>query len=161
MPIRMRLFAAGAAVLFLEVVVLTPLAILTNLPAQFGGVGTDAGAEFIARGTAISAPLLPLLALAALVVLLLLRGERWAIALGAVGIGLLGGLFIIGALGEALSEGTREVSRSVLVASGVGVGAIGAGMLALAIASLRELRGKGSSAPAPAPRWRELVRTHR
>ena len=47
-----------------------------NLPAQFGGLGTDAGEEFLTRGTAISAPLLPVV-LMLLVVLLASRRDRW------------------------------------------------------------------------------------
>ena len=50
-------------------VIATVVAVALNLPAQFGGVGTDAGDEFLSRGTAISAPLLPVV----LMVLIVLR----------------------------------------------------------------------------------------
>jgi len=50
-------------------VVATVVAVLVNWPSPFGGVGTDAGAELVTRGTAISAPLLPLVLLVLVVLL--------------------------------------------------------------------------------------------
>lgn len=44
-------------------VVAAVVAITVNWPAQFGQVGTDAGAEFVRSATAISAPLIPVAAL--------------------------------------------------------------------------------------------------
>ncbi len=132
---RRRLVAACLGVLVLELVA-TAVAVACNLPAQFGGAGTDAAAEFATRGTAISPPLAPLAALA-LAAALLARGGRPATA-GALLTGLLGVVFAIGALGEAVAEPTAEVPRAVLVCSGaVGV-AVAAALLGTAVAALRE-----------------------
>ncbi len=62
----LRSFAAGLLVLN---VIATVVAIVVNLPSQFGIVGTDARAEFLTSGTAISLPLIPVLSLVAVVVL--------------------------------------------------------------------------------------------
>ena len=97
--------------------VATVVAIVANLPSQFGGVGTDAGREFLSRGTAISAPLVPMIVLAASIVLLR-RTDRWA----NVGVGatcLVGVLFLIGGLGEAFAKETPDTPKAVLVASGI------------------------------------------
>jgi hypothetical protein len=145
MTARKRLLLLGAAVLALNVVVLTPIAVLANLPTQFGGAGTDAGEEFLSRGTAISAPLAPLLALGVLLPLLH-RSDRWAMV-GIVGTGLIGIVFLTGALGEVFSDATPEVSKVVLLASGAGVGALAAGMVGLAIAAGLELRRATDATP--------------
>ncbi len=144
MTARKKLLLLGAAVLALNVV-FTPIAVLANLPTQFGGAGTDAGEEFLSRGTAISAPLVPLLALAVLLPLLH-RSDRWAMV-GIVGTGLIGIVFLTGALGEAFADATPEVSKGVLLASGVGVGALAASMVGLAIAAGLELRRTTDATP--------------
>ena len=64
--LRLRRFAL--AVLVLNVVA-TVVAVVVNLPSQFGRVGTDAGSEFLTSGTAISAPLLPVVLLIAVAAL--------------------------------------------------------------------------------------------
>ncbi len=71
---RLRVFTLALLVLN---VLATIVAVVVNLPAQFGGVGTDAGEEFLTRGTAISAPLLPVV-LMLLVVVLAGRRDRWS-----------------------------------------------------------------------------------
>lgn len=129
--------------LALEIAALTPIALVANLPTQFGMVGTDAASEFLGRGTAISAPLLPLLVLGALSGALL-RARRGQVPLIA-GLGLVGALFLVGALGEALAEPTAEVSRGVLLASGIGVGTMAVVMISLAIAAL----AKNAARPMP------------
>ncbi|MBA3422045.1 MAG: hypothetical protein H0U12_09190 [Thermoleophilaceae bacterium] len=53
---RLRLFAVVVLVLN---VVAAAVAIAVNWPSQFGQVRTDASEDFLAAGTAISAPVLP------------------------------------------------------------------------------------------------------
>ena len=59
----------GVGVLALQIVGMS-VAVAVNWPAQFGDAGTDAAAEALSRGTALSAPLLPLLIIGAAVILL-------------------------------------------------------------------------------------------
>ena len=143
MPVaQVRLLAFGAVVLGVEIIA-TIVAIVLNLPAQFGGVGTDAGSEFAARGTAISPPIAPLIVLAGSL-LLLRRSDRWA-TVGCVIVGLLGVLFAIGSIGEAAANGTPDVPRAVLVGSGVVGSLIGVTLVFLAVAALMA-RSRGSEA---------------
>jgi hypothetical protein len=86
-----------------------------------------------------------LLALAVLLPLLH-RSDRWAMV-GIVGTGLIGIVFLTGALGEVFADATPEVSKGVLLASGVGVGALAAGMVGLAIAAGLELRRATDATP--------------
>ncbi len=65
-----RLSALAAAVLVANLVAAV-VAVSVNWPAQFGQVGTEAGAEVLTSGTAISAPLFPVVLL--LVAMLLVR----------------------------------------------------------------------------------------
>ena len=44
----------------IALLVLNVVAVVVNLPAQFDGVGTDAGSEVFGRGTALSAPWPPM-----------------------------------------------------------------------------------------------------
>ncbi len=111
---RLRWFAL---VLLVLNVVATIIAVAVNLPAQFGGVGTDAGQEFVTRGTAISAPLLPVL-LMVLIVLLAPRRDRssWAgIALAYLTAAVVG----LGGVGEMVAEPTTDTSSAVLTISGI------------------------------------------
>lgn len=123
----------GAVVLGVTILA-TVVAVILNLPAQFGGVGTDAASEFAERGTAIGPPLAPLVVLAASL-LLLRRHDAWA-TLACVVVAILGVLFVIGAVGEALAAGTSDVSKAVLVASGIVGGLIGVTLTSLAIAAI-------------------------
>ncbi len=148
MTARDRLFVYGVAVLVLEVVVLIPIAVIANLPSQFGAAGTDAAAELVSRGTAITAPGVTLVVLALALLALRIEGG-WAIA-GAIGTGIIGVLMLVGALGEAFAPATADVSKAVLVVSGIGVGALGLGMAALAATALRArpaVRPPGPPAP--------------
>lgn len=94
----------------------TLLAVQQNWASQFGIVGTDAGAEWPASGTAISAPLLPLGTLTIALVLLSLR-SRWRILADAF-VMLTCAMFIIGGIGEIVATPTDDTPRSVLVAGG-------------------------------------------
>jgi hypothetical protein len=106
------------------------IAVAANLPAQFGGVGTDAGDEFLTRGTAISAPALPVV-LMLLVVVLAPRRDRWSwvgVALAFVTAVMVG----IGGFGEMAAEPTADTSRAVLTTSGVAWLVVAAVLIALA-----------------------------
>lgn len=106
------------------------VAIAVNLPAQFGGVGTDAGAEVLTRGTAVSAPLLPVV-LMVLVALLAPRRDRWSwvgVTLAYVTAALVG----VGGLGEMAAEPTVDTPRSVLIGSGVAWLVVAFALVALA-----------------------------
>ncbi len=134
MPVaQLRLLVFGAGVLVLEIVA-TIVAIVLNLPAQFGDTGTDAGSEFATRGTAISPPIAPLIILAGSL-LLLRRRDRWA-TVGCVIIGLLGVLFTTGSIGEAAANGTPDVPKAVLLGSGIVGSVIGATLVFLAVAAV-------------------------
>lgn len=134
MPVpQQRLFTLGVVVL-VAAIVATVIAVIVNLPAQFGDVGTDAGSEFASRGTVISPPIAPLIALAASLVLLR-RNDVWATA-ACVVIALLGILFVIGSVGEAAADATPDVSKGVLVGAGVVGAAIGSALVVLAIRAL-------------------------
>ena len=108
--------AVAATVLVLNTVA-TVVAVVVNWPAQFGGVGTNAADEFLTRGTAISAPLLPVV----LLLLVLVLAGRGGVA-GWVGVG---AAFVcavtvgIGGLGELMAEPTQDTPRPVLVGAGV------------------------------------------
>jgi len=135
-PARRRLISASSGVLALQLV-LTAVAVAANWPAQFGGEGVDASAEFLTRGTAISAPLLPLFVLALSIAALL--ADRAVALAGTLGVGVVAGLTVVGSLGEAVAAPTAEVGRAVLLASGA-IGLLLAGLLiGLVLGTLREL----------------------
>jgi hypothetical protein len=134
----MRRPAAAAAFAMLGYqVVATIVAVAANYPSQFDHTGTDAGAELFSRGTALSAPVPILLALAAAAVFALRRG--WLGLVGAVVVGLIAVVFVVGFLGEAFAEPTPDVSKPVLVSSGV-IGAVLS--LALVAAAALDVRGR-------------------
>ena len=111
-------------------VLATVIAVAANLPAQFGGVGTDAGEEFLTRGTAISAPLLPVV-LMLLVVLLASRRDRWGWV--AVGLAYVTAIVVgIGGVGEMAAEPTADTSGAVLAMSGIAWLIVAAVLIALA-----------------------------
>ena len=139
-----RLQGFTLVVLVLNVVAAV-VAVVLNLPAQFDGVGTDAGEELLSRGTAISAPLFPVV-LMVLVVVLAPRRDRWSwvgIALAvllAISVG-------IGGYGEMTAEPTADTSRAVLVGAGVVWLGVAATLLVLAaVAAVRARRSEGASA---------------
>lgn len=129
--VRLRRFTL---VLLVLNVLATIIAVAVNLPAQFGGVGTDAGEEFLTSGTAISAPLLPVV-LMLLVVLLAPRRDRW----GWVGVALayLTAVMVgMGGIGEMTAEPTADTSRAVLITAGIAWLAVAAVLVALATAAV-------------------------
>lgn len=124
-------------------VLATIIAVAVNLPAQFGGRGTDAGEEFLTRGTAISAPLVPVV-LMVLIVVLATRRDRWswvAVALAYLTAVMVG----TGGVGEMTAEPTADTSRAVLTTAGVAWLVVAVILVALATAALVRAR----RAPAP------------
>src|SRR5687768_14045557 len=82
-PANTRLSLFALVVLIANVLAAT-LAVAVNWPSQFGGVvGTDAGQDWLSRGTAISAPLAPVMCFVLLAILV--RFGSWV---GWLGIGL-------------------------------------------------------------------------
>jgi hypothetical protein len=129
MSFRGTAVVAGLAVLVLHACG-TAVAVWANWPAQLGAVGTDAAAEWMTRGTALSAPLAPLVALVVAVVLASLPG--WLNRVGGALVVLLSLLFMVAALGEAFAPATPDVPKGVLVASGV-VGVLTAAAVSLVV----------------------------
>lgn len=124
---RLYMFATALFVLNLAA---TGLAVAVNWPAQFGGVGTDAGGEFLTRGTAISAPLLPMVLLLAVVVFARSTGRLGWIAI--VCAYLTAVVVFIGGMGELVAEPTDDTSRTVLVAAGTGWAVVALALVYLA-----------------------------
>ena len=143
-PANARLSAFAVVVLVLNGLAAL-LAVAVNWPSQFGGVaGTDAGREWLSRGTAISAPLAPV-ACFVLIALLVRLGAR----VGWLGIGLTfltSALVLAGGMGELVADPTPDVPRAVLVAAGVGWGVVAVVFVFLGIAAARERRGQPAAA---------------
>lgn len=111
---RLRLLAVWILVLN---VAAAAVAVVMNWPAQFGGVGTDAGAELLARGTAISAPVLPV-ALLLLVAFLAGREDGWR-WVGVAAAYVTAAVVATGGIGEMVAEPTDDTPQAVLVGAGV------------------------------------------
>ena len=143
MSARRALLTLGLGILAFQVLA-TVVAVAANWPAQFGGVGTDAGAEALTRGTAMSAPLAPLLVLAGAVALV----WRGRVRAGAAVMALVAAVMLLGGLGEALAPATPDVPKAVLVTSGaIGV-AMAAAVIAAAVAAWRGQPRPGTAIPA-------------
>ena len=96
------------------------LAVIFQWPSEFVlGEVTEHNVTLadIMSGTVTSVPLVPWGTL--VVFALLARSRRWWGTLAVVVLCLLGGIFIIGGLGEAFTPATPYVSRAVLVSAGV------------------------------------------
>jgi hypothetical protein len=117
-------------------VVATIVAVVVNLPTQFGTVGTDAGREFLTSGTAISAPPLPVLMLV-VVAVFAGRSDRWR-WVGIVAACLTAVTVAIGGIGELVAEPTADTPQAVLVGAGVVWIAIALGLAVLATAAALE-----------------------
>lgn len=128
--------AVVAAIVLVVNVVATVVAVAVNWPAQFGGVGTDAGGEFITRGTAISAPLLPVVLLL-IVVGLAGRRDVWG-WVGIVAAYLTAAVVLIGGVGELLAEATPDTPKPVLVAAGIAWAVVAVVLSVLATAAVNE-----------------------
>jgi hypothetical protein len=125
-----------AVVVLIANVLAAALAVAFNWPSQFGGVGTDAGEDLLSRGTAISAPLAPVVGL--ILVAVLVRFANWVGWVGVVLAFLTGVLVFVGGMGELVAEPTEDAPRAVLIASGVFWGLIAAIFVVLGIAAARE-----------------------
>ena len=135
-PANTRLSLFALVVLIANVLAAT-LAVTVNWPSQFGGVvGTDAGQEWLSRGTAISAPLAP--AMCFVLIAILVRFDSWVGWLG-IGLAFLTGVLVfVGGMGELIAEPTGDVARAVLIMAGVLWGVIAATFVVLGIAATRE-----------------------
>ena len=137
-PANTRLSLFALVVLIANILAAT-LAVAVNWPSQFGGVvGTDAGQDWLSRGTAISAPLAPVLCF--ILIAILVRFDNWV---GWLGIGLAfltGCLVFIGGMGELIAEPTELAPRPVLTMAGVLWGVIAAVFVVLGVAATRERR---------------------
>ena len=125
-----------ALVVLIANVLAAALAVAVNWPSQFGGVGTDAGQDVLSRGTAISAPLAPVVGF--ILIAIMVRFGNWV---GWLGIGLTfltGVLVFVGGMGELVAEPTEHAPRAVLIASGVIWGVVAAIFVVLGIAAARE-----------------------
>ena len=138
-PARRPLIVAVVIVLALNPIAAL-VAMLADLPAQFGEQ-TDPGSylEWLVLGSAISAPILPIVLLAA-GALLARRNDAW----GVVGVALIAFaavLFVVGGLGETFwRNDDGGVSDAVLTASTVAWVSIGLTLLVLAARSLLKRR---------------------
>lgn len=115
-PVRLSVVALAVFAYF---VVSAVVSIAAGWPSQFEGPGdpSNVASEFVARGTATAPPLLPFLLLGAAG--LLVRRRGW-VGMTAAGVLLvIGGLFIIGGLGEIFAPEPVTTPRSVLVVGGV------------------------------------------
>ena len=135
-PANTRLSVFALAVLVANVLAAT-LAVAVNWPSQFGGVvGTDAGQDWLSRGTAISAPLAPVMCF--VLIAILVRFGNWV---GWLGIGLTfltAVLVFVGGMGELIPEPTDDVPRAVLTVAGVLWSVVAATFVGLGIAATRE-----------------------
>ena len=125
-----------ALIVLVANVIATALAVAVNWPSQFGGVGTDAGEELLSRGTAISAPLAPIVGF--ILTAVLVRFHGWVGWLG-IGLALLTAVLIfVGGVGEFVAEPTEDTPRAVLVSAGVIWCGIAVLFVVLGVAAARE-----------------------
>ena len=142
-----RRLLVGTVVLLALNVVATLVAVVANWPAQFGGVGTDAGAEFVTRGTAISAPLLPV-SLLLVVAIAAWAGGRW-VWVAVVAAYLTAAVVAVGGIGELVAEPTADTPQAVLVGAGIAWLVVAAALVLLATGALLERR-RASAVVTPA-----------
>jgi hypothetical protein len=133
-----RLSVFALVVLIANVLAAT-LAVAVNWPSQFGGVvGTDAGQDWLSRGTAISAPLAPVICF--VLIAILVRFRTWVGWLG-IGLAFLTAVLVfVGGMGELIAEPTVDVPRAVLITAGVLWGVIAVILVVLGTAATRERR---------------------
>lgn len=131
-----RRLSVFALVVLVANVLAAALAVWVNWPSQFGGVGTDAGQDLLSRGTAISAPLAPVLCF--ILVAVMVRFGNWVGWLGVVLAFLTGVLVFVGGMGELVAQPTEDTPRAVLIAAGVVWGVIAGIFVVLGIAAARE-----------------------
>jgi hypothetical protein len=122
------------------------VAISSGMDAQFGGAGDPhrVAQEALGRGTALSAPLLPVLVCLACGALSLARARWWG-TLGLVGMALGALLFTVGGLAEAWSGARFDLAAHLVGALGT---LLSLTLLALAMGALAGSRRTPLLAPA-------------
>lgn len=118
-----------AVVLIASSVIGFLLALVFQWPSEFvlgEEPDSEVALEDLVTGTVTSIPLLPLLVLVAAA--LLVRSRRWWGAVATLVLTLLGGVFVIGGLGEITTE-KAEVPRAVLVVAGAFYVVLGAALV--------------------------------
>lgn len=147
---RRRRFQFACLLLVVIMVAGAAISIIAQWPAQFGGRGNpdEVASEFLSRGTALAPPLGPLLLFAAFAALAR-RADRWGTA-AIVGAMLLSIVFIVGSLGEAFAEPTRDVPRVVLITSGIVGSLLSAFVLVTGAAALRGNAAEKEPSPGAA-----------
>jgi hypothetical protein len=130
-----------AAALTTYAIVGTVIGVVARLPYQFGGVGDPARVteDFVARGTAVSPPLV---ALAVLVVAILIAARRRLVGrIGSALLTVLAAIFLVPTLGEMFGAGAFSGAAQVFV---IGWSLIGAAMIAaIGVFGVREALGRG------------------
>ena len=135
-PARERLTRMAGIVLTLQLAA-TVVAVTADLPSPFDA-GSDAGAGWAARGTAISAPLALLVALGISAAMLQTRMGRWP--LRGVWLAAAVGVVLLAGAAAAIAAGpTPEVPGAVLLAGGGFGVALALALLAGAAAAWREV----------------------
>lgn len=109
-----RLVLASLLIL-LTIVVDLVVSFVYKLPYEFGGHGdpNNMAADFVAHGTALAPPLVPIILL--VVFTILAPSRRWWGTLSVVGLILLGVLFAVGQLGESFVPGGFTGSGAVAI----------------------------------------------
>ena len=132
-----RRLSVFALVVLVANVLAAALAVWVNWPSQFGGVGTDAGQDLLSRGTAISAPLAPVLCF--ILVAVMVRFGNWVGWLGVVLAFLTGVLVFVGGMRRVGPRSPpRTLRAAVLIAAGVVWAVIAGIFVVLGIAAARE-----------------------
>jgi hypothetical protein len=93
----------------------TALGVVASLPYQFGGVGDPArvAEDFVAKGTAVSPPLV---ALVILVVAMVIAAQRGLVGrLGSGALALLALVFLVATIGEIVGAGAFTGAAQILV----------------------------------------------
>lgn len=140
---RNRVFAVALVLISMSVVGFM-LALIFQWPSDFVlGDEPDANVtlEDVVTGTVTSIPLEPFLLL--VVCALLVRSRRWWGTAATVVLTLLGGLFIVGGLGEVTSE-NANVPQVVLVAAGAVYALLGLTLLVSGVLALVARRRTGA-----------------
>jgi hypothetical protein len=137
----MKLSVKLAVALIAYAMVGTVIGVAARLPYQFGGVGDPAriAEDFVARGTAVSPPLVALMILVVAIIIAAQRGRVGRI--GSSLLAVLAAIFLVPTLGEMLGAGAFSGVAQVFV---IGWSLIGAAMIAaICVSGVREALGQG------------------
>jgi hypothetical protein len=137
----MKISVKLAVALIAYAIVGTVIGVAARLPYQFGGVGDPARVteDFVARGTAVSPPVV---ALVVLVLAMIIAAQRGLVGrIGSALLAVLTAIFLVPTVGEVLGAGAFSGVAQVFV---IGWSLIGAGMLAaICVFGVREALGAG------------------